>query len=334
MAEAVETRQLPGYREAAAVRTFDAPKVRDTRFYEVHAKTALNRVPGSRQPFGWTVNPYRGCSHACSYCYARHSHQFLGFDAGQEFEREIVVKVNVAEVLRAELRRPSWKRELVALGTNTDPYQWAEGKYRLMRGIWEALRDHANPATILTKSPLLLRDIDLMRELSERAPFTAYLSIPTLDRQAWRQTEPRSPSPAARLRALQTLADHGLAVGVVIAPLLPGINDDPAEINKIIQAAENAGAESIDTLPLHLRGATKPVFMDWLHSTRPDLVEHYERLYGDGSEMAGDEQRRLTALVGPRGHTWEQRVRERREHERHEREIKQSCSPPVQPTLF
>ena len=133
----------------ATLRTFTAPEALDTRFYEVHAKSALNRVPlRARMPFRWTINPYRGCSHACVYCFARPTHEFLGFNAGRDFDREIVVKVNVAEVLDAELRRATWKREHVALGTNTDPYQWVEGRYRLMRGIWEALRDHANPCSV------------------------------------------------------------------------------------------------------------------------------------------------------------------------------------------
>jgi DNA repair photolyase len=330
--EAVARRQLPGYRDAAAVRTFPAVRLRNTRFYEVRAKSALNRVPGSRTPFRWTINPFRGCSHACHYCYARTSHEFLGFDAGEGFDREIVVKVNIADVLRAELRRPGWGHELVALGTNTDPYQWAEGRYRLMRGIWEALRDHANPASILTKSPLVLRDIDLIRQLSERASFTAYLSIPTLDETSWRQTEPRTPKPSARLEALRRLAASGIPVGVVIAPLLPGINDDPAQIKSIVDTALSAGAESIDALPLHLRGSTKQVFMSWLLGARPDLVGHYEELFGNGSEMDGAEQRRLVGLVQPRGRTWDERVRELRQSA--VREAPPCRSPGSQQTLF
>lgn len=311
--EAEQARQISGYSEAITTRVFDAPRVRNTRFYEVHAKSALNRVPQRAQmPFGWTINPYRGCTHACHYCFARPTHEFLGFDAGDDFDREIIVKVNVADVLRAELRRPSWKGDHVALGTNTDPYQWAEGHYQLMRGIWSALRDYANPCSVLTKSPLLLRDLDLFAELSERTRFTAYLSVPTLEERAWRETEPRTPSPKARLKALKKLADHGIAVGVVIAPLLPGINDDPAQIEKIVEAAEDAGAESIDALPLHLRGATKQVFMRWLRAAHPEFVNHYQHLYGEGSEMARSEYERLMALAQPRGHTWDDRVREHR----------------------
>jgi DNA repair photolyase len=254
------------------------------------------------------------------YCFARPTHEFLGLGAGRDFEREIIVKINVPEVLRAELRRPSWKREHVALGTNTDPYQWVEGRYELMRGIWEALRDHANPCSVLTKSPLLLRDVDLMRAISERARFTAYLSIPTLDERAWRQSEPRSPNPFARLEALQELAAQGISVGVVIAPLLPGINDDPRQIDTVISAALDAGAESIDALALHLRGSTKDVFMSWLRDARPELVERYERLFGEGSEMDGAEQRRLVGLVRRRGRTWDARIRELEEQAAQTRE--------------
>jgi DNA repair photolyase len=309
--QAERARQIAGYSEAIAPRTFEAPRVRYTKFYEAQAKSALNRVPlRARMPFSWTINPYRGCTHACRNCFARPTHEFLGFDAGDDFDREIVVKVNVADVLRAELRRPSWKHEHVALGTNTDPYQGVEGHYELMRGIWAALRDHANPCSVLTKSPLLLRDVDLFVELSERTQFTAYLSIPTLDARAWRETEPRTPSPRARLKALEKLAAHGVAVGVVIAPLLPGINDDPAQLASIVDAALEAGAESVDALPLHLRGSTKDVFMRWLRDVRPELVPRYEQLYAAGSEMKRAEYERLISLVRPRGKTWEERVRE------------------------
>ena len=180
-----------------------------------------------------------------------------------------------------------------------------------MRGIWAALRDRENPCSVLTKSPLLTRDIDLMLQIAERTRFTAYLSVPTIDERAWRESEPRTPSPRARLQALQQLADAGLDVGVVIAPLLPGINDSPEQIEEIVAAAEDAGAESIDALPLHLRGATKRVFFEWLRATRPELVPRYEALYGNGSEMRRDEHHRLLELVKPRGRTWEERIRER-----------------------
>ena len=293
-----QERRLPGYREPAVLRSFDAPEALDVRFYEVHAKSALNRVPEkSRMPFRWTINPYRGCTHACVYCFARPTHKYLDFDAGRDFEREIVVKVNAPEVLRVELARPSWRGEHVALGTNTDPYQWVEGRYRLMEGILEALRDAANPCSVLTKSPLLLRDLDLMLEIAERASFSACLSIPTLDEKAWRATEPHTPSPRARLEAVAELNRAGIPTGILIAPLMPGINDAPEQVERLLQMAHDAGATSIGGVALHLRGEVRKVFMDWMRAQRPDLVPHYEKLYRRGAYAPVDERRRLARMV-------------------------------------
>ncbi|HEY3960743.1 MAG TPA: radical SAM protein [Solirubrobacteraceae bacterium] len=293
-----EQRCLPGYREEAVVRRFDAPEALETRFYEVCARSVLNRVPAkSRMPFRWTINPYRGCSHACVYCFARPTHKYLDFDAGRDFEREIVVKVNAPEVLRAELARPSWKRDHVALGTNTDPYQWVEGRYQLMVGIWEAMRDYANPCSILTKSPLLLRDLPLMLQIAARAPFSACLSIPTLDEQAWRATEPHTPNPRARLEAVAELNRAGIPTGVLIAPLMPGINDAPHQLEPLLQGATDAGATSIGGVALHLRGDVKGLFVDWLGDRRPDLIERYRELYASGAYAPREERRRLAKLV-------------------------------------
>jgi DNA repair photolyase len=293
-----EQRRLPGYRDEAVVRRFDAPEALETRFYEVRARSILNRVPEqSRMPFRWTINPYRGCSHACVFCFARPTHTYLGFNAGRDFEREIVVKVNGPEVLRAELARPSWQREHVALGTNTDPYQWVEGRYRLMEGIWEAMRDAANPCSVLTKSPLLLRDLSLMRQIAERTSFSASLSIPTLDEKAWRATEPHTPNPRARLEAVAELNRAGIPTGVLIAPLMPGINDAPAQLEPLLEAASAAGATSIGGVTLHLRGEVRRVFMDWLRANRADLVPRYEELYRRGAYAPRRERERLAKLV-------------------------------------
>jgi DNA repair photolyase len=445
---------LPGYRDEAVVRRFDAPEALQTNFYEVRAKSVLNRVPGkSQMPFRWTINPYRGCSHACVYCswggtpilmadgqhrkladlevgdaiygtvqrgryrryarttvlakwtsvrsayrvtlengtelitssdhrfltnrgwkhvigaeqgplqrphlttgvelmgvgdfaansiegqmvktfaklrivsveslglrmpmydittgtgdfvangvishncFARPTHKYLDFDAGRDFEREIVVKVNAPEVLRVELAKPSWKGEHVALGTNTDPYQWVEGRYKLMQGIWEAMRDFANPCSVLTKSPLLLRDLPLMLEIAERASFSACLSIPTLDEKAWRATEPHTPNPRARLEAVAALNKAGIPTGVLIAPLMPGINDAPHQVEPLLEAATRAGATSIGGVALHLRGEVRGIFMDWLRSQRPDLLERYEQLYSCGAYAPKEERERLSRLV-------------------------------------
>ena len=462
-----EQQRLPGYRDEAVVRRFEAPEALQTRFYEVRARSVLNRVPASsRMPFRWTINPYRGCSHACTYClagdtpilmsdgrtkpladvrvgdmvygtrrvgvyrrvvltrvldhwssikpafrlaledgttltasadhrfltprgwkhvtgaeqgalrrphltlvnklmgfghttdpailrersiegravktnarlkvasieslgvaerlydistetgdfianglvshncFARPTHTYLGFDAGRDFEREIVVKVNAPEVLRAELARPSWEGEHVALGTNTDPYQWVEGRYRLMPGIWEALRDAANPCSVLTKSPLLLRDLPLMLQIAERASMSACLSIPTLDEKAWRATEPHTPNPRARLEAVAELNRAGIPTGVLIAPLMPGINDAPDQVEPLLEMATAAGATSIGGVALHLRGEVRQIFMDWLKTQRPDLVPRYEELYRRGAYAPQKERERLARMVrrgGPRG---------------------------------
>jgi DNA repair photolyase len=292
--------RLPGYRDVT-VRHFDAPEAVDTRFYEVQAKSILNRVPDASQvPFRWTVNPYRGCTHACAYCFARPTHEFLELGAGRDFEREIVVKVNAPERLRVELARNSWQGEHVALGTNTDPYQWVEKRYELMPGIWEALRDAHNPCSVLTKSPLLLRDLALMQELSGVTEFSAALSIPTLDHKAWRATEPRSPNPSARLDAVAELASAGVETGVLVAPLMPGINDSPEQVREVVRLATEAGASYITGIALHLRRGVREVFTEWLAEHRPELMQRYEALYRRGAYLPRSERRRLIQLVeGP-----------------------------------
>jgi DNA repair photolyase len=326
-------RRLPGYREEAVVRRFDAPEALDTRFYEVRARSILNRVPArSPMPFRWTINPYRGCTHACRYCFARPTHTYLGFDAGRDFEREIVVKVNAPEVLRVELGRASWKHEHVALGTNTDPYQWVERRYGLMRGVWEALRDASNPCSVLTKSPLLLRDVPLMLEISRRTSISACLSIPTLDERAWRETEPRTPNPRARLEAVAELNRAGIPTGVLVAPLMPGINDAPQQLEPLLDAALAAGATSIGGVALHLRGEVREIFVDWLRANRPDLVARYRELYRRGAYAPREERERLASLVRRRATSGAaRRVRVRQEAEQ---DAQSTTSTPAQESLF
>src|SRR3954447_11495337 len=262
-----DARRLPGLGDTV-VRRFDAPEALNMRFHEVRTKSALNHVPGGTRglPFEWTINPYRGCTHACVYCFARPTHEYLDMNAGSDFEREIVVKVNVPEVLRKELARPSWAKEKVALGTNTDPYQWVEGRYKLMRGIWEALRDARNPCSILTKSPLVLRDVDLLKQIAEVTAVTACLSVPTLEEKAWRATEPHTPHPRARLEAVGELNRAGIPTGILIAPLMPGINDSPEQVEQILELAAENGATGVTGIALHLRRGVREVFMDWLRS--------------------------------------------------------------------
>ncbi|TML99239.1 MAG: radical SAM protein [Actinobacteria bacterium] len=231
-------------------------------------------------------------------CFARPTHTYLDFNAGRDFEREIVVKVNAPEVLRAELSRPSWTHEHVAMGTNTDPYQWVEGRYKLMPPIWEAFRDTGTPCSVLTKSPLLLRDLPLMREIAERGiPIAANLSVPTLDEKAWRATEPHTPHPRARLEAVGELNRAGIPTGILVAPLMPGINDAPEQVERILELAQENGATGIGGIALHLRGEVREIWLDWLRAHRPDLVPRYERLYARGAYAPPEERRRLAELV-------------------------------------
>jgi DNA repair photolyase len=231
-------------------------------------------------------------------CFARPTHTYLDMDAGRDFEREIVVKVNAPELVRAELSRPSWKHEHVAMGTNTDPYQWVEGRYKLMPGIWEAFRDTGTPCSILTKSPLLLRDLPLMLEIKARGiPITASLSVPTLEEKMWRATEPHTPNPRARLEAVGELNRAGIPTGILIAPLMPGVNDSPAQVDEIIRIATENGATSIGGIALHLRGEVREIFFDWLRAHRPDLIPRYERLYARGAYAPQSERERLAAMA-------------------------------------
>jgi DNA repair photolyase len=290
--------RLPGVGDGTVVRTFDAPEAMGINFHEVRARSALNRVPGSRYGFNWTINPYRGCTHACVYCFARRTHTYLDLDAGRDFEREIVVKVNVPELVRAELARPSWKRELVALGTNTDPYQWVESRYRMMPEILEALERAETPVSVLTKSPLLMQDVEIFERMAKHLPVSVNLSVPTLDEKAWRATEPHTPSPAARLDAVAELRRRGIDSGVLIAPLMPGINDDPEQVQPIVDRAKEAGATFLGGVALHLRDEVRDVFFAWLEAKRPDLIPKYEQLYaGNRAYLPSKQRGKVTKVV-------------------------------------
>jgi DNA repair photolyase len=231
-------------------------------------------------------------------CFARRTHAYLDLDAGRDFEREIVVKVNVPELLRAELARPGWKRELVALGTNTDPYQWVESRYRMMPEILEALGEAETPVSVLTKSPLVMRDVKIYERLAKKGlPVSVNLSVPTLDEDAWRATEPHTPSPSARLDAVAELRRRGIDSGVLIAPLMPGINDDPEQVRPIVERARKAGATFLGGVALHLRGEVKDVFFAWLAAKRPDLLPEYEALYGDRAYLRPEQRQEATRAV-------------------------------------
>jgi len=301
--------RLPGVGDGTVVRTFDAPEAMGINFHEVRARSALNHVPGSRYGFSWTVNPFRGCTHACKFCFARRTHNYLDFGPGEDFEREIVVKVNVPELLRAELRRPSWKRELVALGTNTDPYQWVESRYRMMPEILAALEAAETPVSVLTKSPLALRDIEIYERMAKKLPISVNLSVPTLDESAWRATEPHTPSPAARLDAVAELRARGIDSGVLIAPLMPGINDAPEQVQPIIERAKAANATFLTGIALHLRGEVKDVFFNWLAAKRPDLLPEYEQLYKGRAYMRPEQRRHTTRALKSWGRSGVRRSR-------------------------
>jgi DNA repair photolyase len=231
-------------------------------------------------------------------CFARRTHSYLDLDAGRDFEREIVVKVNVPELLRAELARPSWGRDLVALGTNTDPYQWVESRYRMMPEILEALEKAQTPVSVLTKSPLAMRDVKIYERMAKKLPVSVNMSVPTLDEDAWRATEPHTPSPAARLDAVAELRRRGIDSGVLIAPLMPGINDDPEQVRPIVEKAKKAGATFLGGVALHLRDEVKDVFFAWLESKRPDLLPKYEQLYpGERAYMKPEQRKRATRAV-------------------------------------
>jgi len=231
-------------------------------------------------------------------CFARRTHPYLGFDAGRDFEREIVVKVNAPEVLRTQLSKPSWKRELVAIGTNTDPYQWVEGRYRFMPEILAALEEHRTPVSVLTKSALVLRDADIYERMSKTLDVSVNLSIPTLDEKAWRATEPHTPHPRARLEAVAELKRRGIGSGVLIAPLMPGINDAPEQVEPLVALAREAGADFVAGIALHLRGEVRDVFFGWLRAKRPDLLLRYEELYAnDRAYLRPADRARISRVV-------------------------------------
>jgi DNA repair photolyase len=269
-------------------------------------------------------------------CFARPTHEYLDLNAGRDFEKEIIVKVNVPEVLRAELARPSWKGDHIALGTNTDPYQWVEGRYKLMRGIWEAMRDFANPCSILTKSPLVMRDADLLCQIAERTQVSACFSVPTLDEKAWRSTEPHTPNPRARLEAVAELNRLGVPTGILIAPLMPGINDSREQVERIVALATEAGAVHIGGITLWLRGSTKDVFFEWLRANRPDLVERYERLYARGAYLPADERRTIELAAGApwARRSYARRFRHRGDERRRGGERSGEVMPVTQGSLF
>ncbi|MFD1723045.1 Rv2578c family radical SAM protein [Amnibacterium endophyticum] len=296
------TDALPGLaRIHDLVRTTRTPEFAGMTFYEVRAKSALNRVPGHvpGTPYRWTINPYRGCSHACVYCFARPTHRFLEFDDPAAFDADVVVKVNLAEVLRAELHRRSWRREPVALGTNTDPYQRAEGRYRLMPDVLSALADSGTPISLLTKGSLLRRDLSLLAQAAERVPVDLAMSVAVLDDDLQQRVEPGTPSATARLATVRAARDAGLECGVFLMPVLPYLTDSVEHLGRALDAIAAARASYVVWTALYLKPGVKAWWVSWLQRERPDLVARYARLYAEGAYAPKAYRRWLADRIEP-----------------------------------
>lgn len=248
-----------------------------TEYREEPCRSALNRVTG--MDFGWSLNPYMGCEHRCTFCYVRAFERRADRPSDERYGQSIRVKINVADVLRRELARPSWKREVIAIGAATDPYQPAEGRYRLTRGCLEVLAAAHNPFGIVTRGPLIVRDIDVLQTASARAGVDVYFSIPTLDEAVWRKTEIGTAPPRQRLRALRRLVEAGVRAGVGMAPILPGISDRPEQLAEVVRAAREAGATQVWCNVLYLRPGTREHFLEHLARDWPEELARYERIY-------------------------------------------------------
>ena len=246
-------------------------------YQEVTCRTALNAVKG--MPFNWTLNPYRGCTHGCHYCFARRYHAQFELDSSDAFSSVILVKRNFVDVLKKELDRPSWSREYVAVGTATDVYQPIEGHYKLTRRAIESLAQASTPAGIITKGPMVVRDKDVLLELSRRASCTVYMSVPTVDEEAWRILEPGTAHPLQRLRAVRELNDAGIRAGVLMNPIVPGLTSQPAKLENTIKAIADHGAAFMGTNLLYLKDGTRVHFMNFLEKHFPVLATKYQRLY-------------------------------------------------------
>jgi len=255
------------------------PRLADVDYLEVECKSALN--PVKNMGFAWSLNPYTGCEHRCAFCYVRAFELRADRPSDDRYGRTIRVKVNVAGVLRSELSRRSWRRETIVIGAATDPYQPAEGRYRLTRQCLQVLREFANPTAMITRGPMIVRDLDVLSELATRAELHITFSIPTVDDEIWRKTEPGTAHPRQRLRAIEKLAAAGIDVGVGMAPILPGLSDRPEQLERVVKAARAAGATGLWAGMLHLKDGTREHFMSVLAKHWPDLVPRYEQAYRD-----------------------------------------------------
>jgi DNA repair photolyase len=291
---------LPGLERVAFVRSVCTPQFDGITFHEVMCKSALNKVPhAAALPFQYTVNGYRGCSHACRYCFARPTHEYLEFNSGNDFDTQIIVKTNIVDVLRRELTRPSWCRETVALGTNTDPYQRAEGRYALMPGIIGALANSGTPLSILTKGTLLRRDLPLLADAAKQVPIGVSVSLAVGDADLQKRVEPGTPSPQARLGLIAAIREAGLDCHVMVAPVLPYLTDSVEHLDGLLRDVAAAGANGATVFGLHLRGSTRGWFMSWLAQTHPQLVGRYRELYRRGAYLPPSYRDELRAKAAP-----------------------------------
>ena len=300
----VDDNALPGMQQLSGfVRSVTTPEFAGVTFHEVLARSALNRVPSSsRMMFDWTINPYRGCSHGCVYCFARGTHEYLDLNAGSDFDNQVVVKVNVADVLRRELARPSWEGERVHLGTNTDPYQRAEGRYNLMPGVIGALAESGTPLAILTKGTLLRRDLPLLVDAARAVPVSIAMSIAVFDDALQHSMEPGTPTAAARLATVRAATEAGFRVRVFLMPIMPHLTDSLEALDDALAQIRAAGATGVTWGALHLRPGVKPWFLQWLEREHPELVSSYRGLYPGMSAAAPKAYRqwlgrRITPLI-------------------------------------
>jgi DNA repair photolyase len=277
----------PEHRELASV-----------EYLPVVARRIVNRVPErSRMPFRFTINAYRGCRHACTYCFARPTHEYLGMGIGEDFERRIVVKVNAVERLRLELADPSWPGEEIAMGTNTDPYQPAEGRYRLTRGLIEVLTERANPFSILTKSSMIIRDLELLVEAARVTEVGVALSIGSVDDELASRTEPGAAPPSQRLEAVAKLADAGLRPSVLVAPVLPGLSDSEESLRAVARACAEAGARNVVPIVLHLRPGVREHYLQWLAGEHPELLDEHLSRYDGRAYLPRTDGQRVALVV-------------------------------------
>lgn len=299
---AVDPLALPGLETVEGlVRSVTSPDFQGMTFHEVLAKSALNHVAGpSAMPFDWTINPYRGCSHACVYCFARGTHAYLDLDTGADFDSQIVVKTNIADVLRRELARPTWMREHVALGTNTDPYQRAEGRYRLMPDIISTLADSRTPFSILTKGTLIRRDLPLLVDARKTVDVELSMSIAVAHEPLRKLLEPGAPTFEARLSTVRAASDAGFSVTVFVMPIVPHLTDQVAVLDDTLARVAAAGAHRVIFGAMHLRPGAKEWFLQWLAREHPELLSAYRGLYPGASVTAPKAYRSwLSARVRP-----------------------------------